>query len=328
VENTLACAAGGELAASAPAADVVPLPMRGDLDVRLVSRLRRVLADRKPDLVHVHSRRGAELFGAAAASLAQVPAVITRRVDSAEPKFWARFKYRRYRAVVAISRAVQAQLEQCAGLEPARIHHIASAVDGTLFRPDDGARRRVLEEFGLPDDAVVVGVVAQLIRRKGHRTLLLELPALIDRHPRLRVLCFGRGPLEPMLQSAITALGLGEQVRLAGWRRDLPRLLPGLDVLVHPAEREGLGIAVLEALACGVPVIACAAGGVVDVFEHDVHGLMVPVADGAALRRALERLLEAPDVRAAYGAAGREHVLRSFSVERLVARHVQLYGAL
>ena len=90
VDNVLLCAAGGELAERCPDAQVVAIPMAGDLDLPLIARARRALRAVKPDIVHVHSRRGADLYGGVAAALEGIPAIVTRRVDSPEPALWAR----------------------------------------------------------------------------------------------------------------------------------------------------------------------------------------------------------------------------------------------
>jgi glycosyltransferase involved in cell wall biosynthesis len=141
----------------------------------------------------------------------------------------------------------------------------------------------------------------------------------------VRVLCFGRGPLEPRLRAELAERGLTELVTLAGFRADLPELVPGLDVLVHPASREGLGVALLEAASAGVPVVACDVGGVPDVVDHGRTGLLVPADDAAALRAALARLLRDRAERARLGAAARGHVERRFDVASLVDAHLSLY---
>ena len=207
----------------------------------LLPRLLRALQRLQPDLVHVHSRRGADLYGGAAAALAGIPAVITRRVDAAEPALLARLKYRPYRAVIALSRAIEQQLRD-AGVAAERSALIPSAVDTQRYRPDSAARDRLRAAFGLPADALVVGVVAQLIERKRHAWLFALLPELVRAWPQLRVLCFGRGPLERRLRAELAERGLADQVLLAGFRSDLSELLPGLDLLAHPADREGLGL--------------------------------------------------------------------------------------
>lgn len=325
IDNALICAQGGALERNALSAQVLPIPMHGDLDLGMTARLRRCLRALGPDVVHVHSRRGAELFGGAACALERLPAVVTRRVDTRESGSWTRLKYRPYRAVIAISRAVEAQLAR-AGVERERVHTIPSAVDTARYRPDPAAAARLRAAFAWPADALVVAVVAQLIPRKGHALLFAELPALIAREPRLRVACFGRGAREHELAALISRLALARHVRLAGFRSDLPELLPGADVLVHPATREGLGVAVLEALACGVPVVAFDAGGVADVVTEGVHGRLVEAGDAPALGAALAALAADPEARRAFGAAGRAHVERRFSIERMVDRHLELYA--
>lgn len=324
VDNVLVCAPMSALAAEPPVGRVVPVAMHGELDLGMLPRLARVIRAEQPDLVHVHSRRGADLFGGLAAAIAGVPAVLTRRVDAAEPSWLARLKYRPYSAVVALSQAIAAQLA-AAGLDDARVLRIPSAVDTAVYRPDPAARERVRAEFALPRDALIVAVVAQLIERKGHLRLLAALPELARAEPRLRVLCFGRGPLEPRLAREVDARGLAQVVTLAGFRGDLPRLMPGFDLVVHPAEREGLGLALLEAAAAGVPVVACAAGGVPDVVEHAVTGALVTGGDTAALREAIARLLASPEERARLGAAARARAERRFGVAGMVAAHVSLY---
>jgi glycosyltransferase involved in cell wall biosynthesis len=325
VDNVLICARGGALAECRAQAEVLPLPMHGDFDFGLVGRLRRTLRELKPDVVHVHSRRGADFFGGRACSQQTLPAIITRRVDSPDGALWTRLKYRPYRAVIAISRAIEAQLAR-SGVERARIHRIPSAVDTERYRPDEGARARLLAAFDLPDDALVVAVVAQLIERKGHASLLAELPELVRAQPALNVLCFGRGPLEHRLRAQVARAGLDRHVHFAGFREDLPQLLPGVDVLAHPASREGLGVALLEALSCRVPIVACAVGGVVDVVEEGVHGHLVAPGNGRELRDALAGLLADGAARRRLGTAGRAHVERNFSIASMIEAHLKVYA--
>lgn len=324
IDSVLICPSGSELAAAAVTARVVPIPIGGELDVRSLFRFRREIRALAPDVVHVHSRRGADLWGGAAASLARVPAVLTRRVDSSEPCSWTRFKFRSYARVIALSRAIELRL-LTAGIEERRLVRIPSAVDPALYRPDSAARARLLAELGLPSETVVIGVVAQLIPRKGHGYLLAALPELVRRWPRIGVVLFGRGPLESRLRAEVAALGLDRYVRFAGFRADLPALIAGLDLLVHPATREGLGLALLEAASCALPIVAAAAGGVVDVLDHERTALLVPPADPAALRASVNRLLSDRDFGRRLGAAARLEVERGFSITTLVAAHLALY---
>lgn len=325
VDTVLICPPGHRLGARPDLGRVCELPMHGDLDFGMTGRLRRVLARERADIVHVHSRRGADFFGGRAARAAGCRAVLTRRVQSAEPAPWARLKYGPYARVVAISRAVRAELCDGAGLDPARVVTIPSTVDNTLYAPDPSARSRLLGELGLKADAVVVGVAAQLIARKGHLFLFEALVELARRHPSLRVICVGRGPSARTLERRIAAHGLGACVRLAGFRADWPALLPGLDLLAHTPEREGLGVAVLEAMSAGVPVVATAVGGIPDAVTDGVEGLLVPTGDTRALAAALERLVVAGDERRRLGRAGRIRACAEFSVDAMVDRYLEVY---
>ena len=323
---TAGFAGRGEVAWARPGGDgTTVLPMGGDLDFGLARRLRAVFGSVRPDIVHVHSRRGADLFAGRACLAEGLPAVLTRRVDNPEPAFWARFKYRPYRMIVAISRAVEAELTGRAALESERVRRIPSAVNPHEFLPDRTARARLRAEFTLPEDAFVAAVSAQLIERKGHDVLLACLPELVQRHPELRVVCFGDGPLKRRLRRMIAALGLGRHVQLAGFRRDLPSILPGVDVLVHPARREGLGVALLEAMSSGVPVVASAVGGIVDVVEPGVEGLLVPPENAHELGAAVERIIGDARLRQRMGLAGRARVRRDFSVGLMTERYLDLY---
>jgi glycosyltransferase involved in cell wall biosynthesis len=325
VDNVLVCPRDGAIARAARGATVVELPMQGELDLLLLPRLVREVKRWQPDLVHVHSRRGADLYGGIAAQLEGVPAVLTRRVDSAEPAVIARVKYAPYRAVVALSQAIERQLVD-AGVPSARVVRIPSAVDTQRYRPDAAARERIRAAFALPVDALVVGVVAQLIERKRHGWLLAVLPELVREFPELRVLCFGQGPLEQRLKAELVDRGLTQHVTFAGFRADLPQLVPGFDALAHPASREGLGVALLEAASAGVPVVACDVGGVPDVVEHGHTGLLVPAGDAGAFCAALARLLRDRSERARLGTAARAHVERRFNVAGLVDAHLSLYA--
>ncbi len=328
IENVLICprdsAISNTVGGMGGVAEVVEVSMRGDLDIALPGRLRSLLGSYRPNILHVHSRRGADNFGGWNARWAGVPAILTRRVESAEFKALALLKYQPYAAIIAISRAIEAQLKDNVGLAQQRIHYVASGVDTKRFQPAE-SRGRLAEIFGLPAGSLTIGVVAQLIPRKGHARLFGVLGALVAAHPEVQVLCFGRGSLERDLEQQVQDLDLATNVHLAGFRSDLETLLPELDLLAHPAAREGLGVAVLEALSCGVPVVTSAVGGLVDVVEHEVTGLTVRVGDDDALLGCLARLVTDPELRRRLGVAGRRRVEEAFSVESMTSGNLSVY---
>ena len=325
VDNILVCTHEQPLARLGLPCEVRELPMLGDTDFALTGRLRHLIAEHKPDLLHVHSRRGADLFGGWASAKSHCPAVLTRRVDQRELKPWARFKYRPYAQLVAISGAVRAELCQHVGLPLERVKLIRSSVDTELFRPNAASRSLLQQRFDLPADVFVVGVVAQLISRKGHRSFLDLLPDVVARHPNVRVLLFGRGPLEQLIRQTVIQKQLGNYVKFCGFQPEIEQLLPGLDLLVHPAVTEGLGVAILEAMSAGVAVVASRVGGIVDVIDSGVDGITLQPGNASAWADSLEDLITDSGNRKKLAAAGRAKVMREFGIGAMTERYLEVY---
>lgn len=324
IESLLACPQGSPIASLAqPHAQVAPMAMGGELDAGLWLRLRRLVVRWRPDVVHLHSRRGADWWGGLAARAARVPAVLSRRVDNREARWLAAIKYRLCDHVIAISEEIR-QVLIAQGVAPGRLTCVRSAVDvAPYLAPVDRAAMR--REFALPDGVLVAGMVAQLIPRKGHRYLLAALQRLRPQFPQLRVLLFGQGPEAAALQAEIAARDLQDVVRLVGFRDDLARWLGGLDLLVHPADLEGLGVAVLQAAAAAVPVVATRAGGLSEAVADGVTGLLVRPGDVDGLADAISRLLADPVLRRRLGYAGRRRVQSEFSVDAMVEGNLAVY---
>lgn len=328
VKTTLACPAGSEIedAATRSGIAVHALPMRGDLDLPFIGRFARLLGALAPDIVHVHSRRGGEWLGGRAAARAGIPAVLTRRVDRAEGRLAAGLKYRPYRRVVVIAEHIRRQLER-AGVPAARIALIRSAVDAALVEPA-WSRERLAREFQLDPRSPLVGCVAQLIPRKGHEPLFRAWREVVQACPAARLLLFGRGAWEARLRRLARDAGIEGSVRFAGFRADLPEFLGRLDLVVHPALEEGLGLAVLEAQAAGVPVVAFRAGGVPEIVADGRTGYLVRAGDASALAIALTGLLQDETRRRLFAQAAWEFAAREFRVADMVAAYLTLYRGL
>jgi glycosyltransferase involved in cell wall biosynthesis len=327
VQNVVACRGDSDLSRVAlPFAEVHAVPMAGDLDLRIIGGLYRLIRSTRPDLVHLHSRIGADVMGGVAARLAGVPVVHSRRQDNPEPRWMVALKYRLHDRVIAISEAI-ARVLLSEGLPPAKLRCVRSAVDPRPFQRSC-ERDWFFSEFGLPAESQVIGIAAQLIARKGHRFLLEALPGLIARFPALHLLVLGKGPLEGVLQAMIRRLSLTGHVHLAGFRADLPRILPCLDLLVHPALMEGLGVSLLQAASAGLPIVACRAGGMPEAVRDGVNGLLVPPGDVAALGEAIARVLGDPALARNLGQAGRALVEREFSVDGMVEGNLAVYREL
>ncbi len=327
VENLLACRSGSDLArAAAPFAEVHGMRMAGDLDVLLIPRLYRLIRAAQPDLVHIHSRIGADVMGGIAARLAEVPIVHSRRQDNPESRWAVALKYRLYDRVIAISEGIGRVLLS-EGLPTEKLRCIRSAVDARPFQHScDEAWFRA--EFRLPEDSRVMGIVAQLIPRKGHRFLLQAMPELRREFPELHLIIFGKGAAEADIREAIRSQGLERCVQLAGFRDDLPRILPCLDLLVHPALMEGLGVSLLQAASAGVPIVATQVGGIPEAVRDGLNGLLVPPGNVEALGQAIARILRDTELARRLGESGRELVAREFSVDGMVEGNLRVYREL
>ena len=328
VESVLVCPRGSAIAGElrGQISCVHEIPMHGDLDLGLIWRLKRILRTERPDIVHLHSRRGADLLGGIVARLAGVKTVLSRRVDNPELSCVARWKYRLYDRVITISEGIR-QVLLAEGVDPRRLVCVRSAVsaDGYSRQCDEAWFRQL---FGLAGNETVLAVIAQLIPRKGHRYLLQALPALFEEFPAARVIFFGQGALEGKLRRQVRAAGLADRVIFAGFRTDLPQVLPCLDLVVHPALMEGLGIALLQAAGAGVPIVAVNAGGMPEVVRDGVNGLLVPPGDSAALADAIRRLLSNRPLMQRMGQAGAALIETEFSIDCMVEGNLQVYREL
>ncbi|MEM9383670.1 MAG: glycosyltransferase [Pseudomonadota bacterium] len=325
IQSVLVCATGSEVsvAARSRGLSVVGMKMGGDLDAALALRLAGHLRREGADLVHLHSRRGADTWGLLGAKLAGVPAVLSRRVDNPPGRVLGTLLKGAYRRVVCISDGIADVLRE-SGVGDERLTVIPSAVHAERFATpcsDDELRHRL----GLPRDALVAGVVAQLIARKGHRYAFEALAQLRRSQPRLHLVCFGRGDQRPSLEALAHKLGLADFIHFAGFRDDMSSLLGALDMLVHPALAEGLGVALLEGAAAGCPLVASQVGGIPEIVRHGVTGRLVPPGDSPALAAAMAATLnERANARRMVSAA-RRLVAENHSVIAMSKANARVY---
>jgi glycosyltransferase involved in cell wall biosynthesis len=324
----LVCPPGSGVDSAARAAGI---PVRnlfcaGDLDLPFAYRLTQYLQTLQPDLVHCHSRRGADMLGGLAASFADIPAVVSRRVDNTEMRLMAALRYRPFKKIIAISETIAGVLRDHE-VEAARIEVIRSAVDtGRFAEPADRAGFRA--EFGIPDDSIVIAAAGQLIPRKGHRYLLQVVAGLKHSHPQMRLVIFGEGYLNNQLRAQAASLGLGDIAQFAGFRDDLDDYMSCFDIFAHPALAEGLGVATLKAAAAGVPVVGFDAGGLPEAVIDGETGILVSAGNVQELQDAIVSLIEQDDLRQRMGSAGRQRMQNEFSIDTMADKHVALYESI
>jgi glycosyltransferase involved in cell wall biosynthesis len=239
-----------------------------------------------------------------------------------------RFMLRRADYVIAISQEIRAQL-LARGIAESRIREIPNAVDTRRFRPAAPPEKRALRErFGLPVDRTVLIFSGRLSRAKGLPMLIEAWPALIERHPDLYLVIVGSGKLsfddcEASIRAFVEARRLSDSVKFAGESDRVHEYLQASDLFVFPTEYEGFSLALVEALACAMPVVVTAVGAAPDLIRHGQNGYLFPPKDPPAM---LEALLSALDQRERWGdigAAARRSVA-PFDLERVADRYRQL----
>jgi glycosyltransferase involved in cell wall biosynthesis len=186
------------------------------------------------------------------------------------------------------------------------------------------------EELGLRNGGPIVGTVCRLVEPKKGLSVLLQAMAALTRvgdGPGCQLLVVGNGPARESLESLSQQLGLSPWVRFAGTRMDIPRILPLVDVFVLPSLYEGFGIAILEAMAAGKPVVATTVGGIPEFVVPGETGILVEPGNAAALAEAIRSLLGDPEQARQMGIRGRGRVLAGYQISSVIRRHEQVYEA-
>jgi len=305
-----------------------PLKICGDLDLPAAWRLARLLDRLGAEIVHAHTAR-THLVCALAARLAQRrPAcIVHRRVDFSLHKMPLRLsglKYRwgvdRYIAITAAVRDVMVR----DGVPPGKISIVHSCAD--LSRFENVARRPGLRaEWGVPADAPLVGAVGALVGHKAHADLLDAAALVLRQRPEAHFIILGEGPLRPALEAQARALGIQQRVYLPGERSDVPACLAEFDLFCMSSRMEGLGTAVLEAMAMRRPVASTDAGGLAEVVRDGENALVARAGDSAALAGCILRLLSDRALARRLAEAGRRTVEAEFSAGMMVERTLAVY---
>jgi L-malate glycosyltransferase len=304
------------------------LEVRDERDLRWAARLRRRLVREPVDVLHAHSPYPAGIARLVVRTLpkARRPRLVYTLHNTwhsfARPTRWlAGATYPLDDADVAVSRQVHETL-------PARLRARTEVlVHGVMLdeiRAQAACRDHVREELGIGRDELVVGTVANFRAQKDYPNLLEAACVLRDRGVAVRIVAVGQGQLEAQTRALHERLGLGGRVMLLGRRDDAVRVLAACDLFTLASDNEGLPVAVMEALALGLPVVATAVGGVPEAVTDGVEGLLVPPKQPEALAGAIAALARDPARRVEMGAAARAASAR-FDIRVAAARMEDLY---
>ena len=326
----------------------IPILVIDDLDDAVaVRRLTEHLADEPVEVLHAHMFRAEVVGTRAALALSEagfarpyvVSTVHSSRIRSHDDRELLRHLTPYMDQLLPVSRAIVAKL----------VHEGRATVPMTLVYNGVDLERydhqepccTLREEYGFPDEAEIVGVVARLEPEKGHPTLIEAWPRVLERVPEARLLVVGEGSRRADLETQARDLGLlgdesappvgtrqvppGARVVFAGRRDDVPAVTAAFDVAVLPSYREAQGLTILEAMALSRPVVASNVGGIPEMIEDGQSGLLVPPHDPEALAAAIVRLLVDHPYADTLGRAGHDLVHERFCIERMIEAIETIY---
>jgi glycosyltransferase involved in cell wall biosynthesis len=291
-----------------------------DIDPGLAFRLRRTFTRERSDIVHTHLVH-ADVYGAVTAGRATI--VSTKHND--DPFRLGPFRHverlcgRRAKRIIGITGALAHFNIERVGLPADKVSVVYYGLDDlpAAWGPPGGPT--------LPPDARILLAVSRLEEQKGLNVAIEALAEVRKRHPNVVLVVLGSGSQESALKALAAKLDVADAVHLAGSVGDVADWLRRAEMLVHPARWEGFGLALLEAMLARLPIIASAVSAIPEIVVDGTTGILIPPDDPARLRDAICRLLEDPSLARAYGEAGYERALTSFSVASMADRTIDVY---
>lgn len=322
--------------------EVYPLPLAGELspakDAVAALSLRRLIARLRPHILHCHGSKAGLVGRLAILPMFARPPVIVTVHNSVFYPHWSERKKKVIAGVekllaplaermVTVSQALREELLARTGINPAQVEVIYNGLDFALLERKLQPREEARHLLGVPKEAKVIGTVARFAPQKGLSLLIQAFAGLCRKLPEknLWLVLVGDGPLRGELEKRAAASGVGERIVFAGYRPEAAGLLSAFDLFVLPSLSEGLGIALIEAQACGLPVVATRCGGIPEVVEDGVTGLLVNPGSEGALQEAMLKLLLDEEGARKMGQRGRQQVRTRFSLAGMLEAHSKLY---
>jgi glycosyltransferase involved in cell wall biosynthesis len=315
-----------------PKQNIVTLPLRNALDAASALELARLISKRKIEVVHAHMARDYPLAAYAARRNRSSRLIITRHVLFPLSRLHG-VTLSNVSRVIAVSAAVARRLGEQQIFPDDKIVTVLNGIDVdrfaqvTLALSKDACRRKL----ELPPDGLLVGTVGEINPLKGHGDFVRAAAIVADRFPGLHFIIAGEDTSATRehlsaLQQLIGELGLEKRVHHFGRLDDIADVYCALDLFVSASHSESFGLAIAEAMACGVPVVATATEGASEIINDGVTGLLVPVGNAGSLAEAMIQLLEKADKRAGLAQAAKVAVRERFSLERMVRETEQVYS--
>ena len=319
--NVYVASGGGELVEKFSSAGIghirVPLRTKKEISPKIIFsffKLRKEIKRLKIDLVHSNSRT-TQVLGSLLSRYSGKPHIFTCH-GFFKPKLSRRMFPCWGQGLIAISREVKEHLISDFKLDEKNISVINNGIDVQNFG-DFSARKKLREDLGI-GDVFLIGIIARLSDVKGHIYLIQAMQRVLQSFPSAKLLIVGQGRMENILIKQVNDLGIKDNVLFLAQSSDTKNMLAAMDVFVMPSLQEGLGLALMEAMAQGLAVVGSAVGGIKTLIKDKVNGLLVEPADPVALAEAIAQLLSDASLRDNLGANARKFIMNNFSKEKMV----------
>jgi glycosyltransferase involved in cell wall biosynthesis len=290
-----------------------PLDISGDFHPVTIAALKRILRENQTDVIIVNFNKDVRLGGLAARLEGDVRVIWSVGLDITRDSWLHKILTPRLvDGVIVPSESLKKQITRHEYISPDMVQVVSIGIPDTSARMSPSAHEKLREKYGWPADSIVAITVGRLVEQKGHRYLVEAMPELVRAAPQLRFLWCGNGPLEAQLREQSERLGVARHILFAGMLSSVEEELAGADLMIHPSVEEPFGIAVLEGMRAGLPIVASHVGGIPEVLGDT--GLLVEPRDAMAIIRAVKHLLSKLENRAELGNMARVRFEERFSV--------------
>ncbi len=307
---------------SVPDANKMQLNISGDFGPLVINRIRKHLVDQAIDILCVNFNKDVRLGGIAARIHNHCRVVWSLGMNIAKDKFSHRLLTPRLvDRVIVPSTALKDEIRQYGFMDRHSIDVIPVGIeDNPRSFADSSARLRLRNKYRLPSKAMVAVTVARLVYKKAHEYLIEATPSIVGDYPDTYFLLLGDGPKEQVLREQVRSLNLEDRFIFAGMLDNIDLELAGSDLMIHPAKEEPFGIALLEGMRAGLPIVATRVGGIPEVLGDGDCGVLVEPRNPEAIGLAVRKLLAEPDRMQKLGENGRRRWAENFKYETMISR--------
>lgn len=300
-------------------------------DILAIIRLRRLLKELHPSLVHIHGNKTALIGRISARKIAPVIVTVHNFLDESQKRFWfivrafERFFCKWSDKIICVSDALRKNLIRVYRIPASKIELIQNGIDIELWN-NVSDKADSLERLKLPEGLRYLGMVGRMVEFKGHEYAIQAMPEIIDFDPYARLVIVGNGPNKKKLTELVDSLGIKDKVFFLGhisW--DMREVYPAFDIFLFPSINEPFGIAVLEAMVCRLPIIATDSGGVSEILEDERTALLVKPQNSADIAKKYRQLETDPALKKKIARNAQEKVFDEYSIDTMVDKIMEVY---